>query len=187
MPEVLQGKSKMIIKSEPMFMGMGIVAIFMSLVGFRLLFGIIEGFLYYRSEYGGADLFGFIFVCLWLAVVLRMVAYGFKTGSQQIIIDGDGILCKTWFGKKFIKWSDIKDWGLSYCGQTRGEGNTYYLYFSEHECEIKNECRKKLRGKMIKVTFFEDDYSKAVYKIIPFCREKTSVLPFVGEDKYHFI
>ena len=187
MPEVLQGKNKMIIKSEPMFMGMGIVAVFMSLVGFWLLFGIIEGFLYYRTEYGIAVPFGFLFNCLWLAVVFRMAFYGFKTGSQQITIDADGILCKTWFGKKIVKWSDIKDWGLSYCGQTRGEGNTYYLYFSEHECEVKNECRKKLKGKMIKVTVFEDDYSKAVYNKKPFCREKTSVVPCVGKDKYHFI
>lgn len=187
MLEFSQGKSKIIIKSEPIFMGIGIVSVFMSLVGFRLLFGIIVGFLYYRSEYGAVDLFGFLFVCLWLTVVINGAVYGFRTGSQQITIGSEEILCKTWFGKKTIKWSDIKDWGLSYCGQTRGEGNTYYLYFSEHECEVKNECRKNLKGKMIKTTIFEDDYFKVIDKVIPFCADKTSVVPFVGRDKFHVI
>lgn len=127
------------------------------------------------------------FVCIWIFVVLSMGIFAFATNSKQITINGEGVLCNSWFSQKFIKWADIKDWGLSYCGQTRGEGNTYYLYFSKHECQIKNECKKKLRGKMIKTFIIGNDYFDAVNKIIPFCSEKIDKAPFVGKDKYHFI
>jgi hypothetical protein len=46
---------------------------------------------------------------------------------------------------------------------------------------------KKLKGKMMKIYVFQDDYSEVVSEIIPFCSEKTNVKPFIGKDKYHFI
>ena len=75
--------------------------------------------------------------------IKSMGIFAFATNSKQITINNDGVLCKSWLHKTFVKWTDIKDWGLSYCGQTRFEGNTYYLYFSEHECPMKNDCKKK--------------------------------------------
>lgn len=182
-----ENENRIIIKGNIMFIAGGVVAAVMAFGGIKFLFELFVNFLYYRGQYDVGDYIGLVFMCFWVSVALGMSFYSFKTGSQKIIIDDDGILSKTWFDKKTIKWSDIKDWGLSYCGQTRGEGNTYYLYFSEHECEVKNECRKKLKGKMIKTIIFEDDYSDAVNKIIPFCADKTSVVPFVGRDKFHVI
>ncbi len=86
-----------------------------------------------------------------------------------------------------MSWSEIRDWGLSYCGQTRYEGNTYYLYFSKKVYPVKNECRKKLKGKMIKTFVIGNDYAEAVSKIVPFCSERTGIEPFIGKNKHHFI
>lgn len=124
---------------------------------------------------------------VWILVVLGMCVFSFLSNSKQVTINSDGILCKSRINKKFIKWSDIKDWGLSYCGQTRIEGNTYYLYFSEHECKVKNECRKNLKGKMIKTFVVGNEYFDAVDKVIPFCKDKTEIKPFIGKDKHHFL
>ena len=63
--------------------------IFFKFIASQFLDGIIVGFLYYRSEYGAGDLFGFLFVCLWLTVVINGVVYGFRTGSQQITIGSE--------------------------------------------------------------------------------------------------
>jgi hypothetical protein len=115
-----------------------------------------------------------------------MGIFAFATNSKQITIDRDGILCKSWFRTEFIRWDEIKDWGLSYCGQTRGEGNTYYLYFSRHECPVINECKKRLKGRMVKTLVIGNRYSEAVSSIVPFCSENTDIPPFIGQDKYHF-
>lgn len=181
--ELSQSKNQIIIKRNTTFLGIGVVTIIMAISGIRLLFGLLP----FEENYTFADVLGLVFVCVWVFVVLSMGVFAFATNSKQITINSEGVLCKSWFSKKFIKWADIKDWGLSYCGQTRGEGNTYYLYFSKHECQIKNECKKKLKGKMIKTFIIGNDYFDAVNTIISFCSEKTDITPFVGKDKYHFV
>jgi len=180
--ELSQSKNQIIIKRNTTFLGIGVVAIIMAIVGVRLLFGLLP----FEENYTLADVFGLVFICGWLTVVLSLGIFAFVTNSRQITINDEGVLCKSLFSKAFIRWADIKDWGLSYCGQTRWEGNTYYLYFSKHECQIKNECKKKLKGKMIKTFIYGNDYFDAVNIIIAFCGEKTDKTPFVGKDKYHF-
>jgi len=181
--ELSQSKNQIIIKRNTTFLGIGVVTIIMAIAGIRLIFGLLP----FEKNYTFADVFGLVFICVWIVVVLSMGIFAFGTNSKQTTINNEGVLCKSWINKNFIKWDDIKDWGLSYCGQTRGESNTYYLYFSEHECQIKNECKKRLKGKMIKTFVIGNDYLDAVSKIIPFCKNKTDITPFIGKDKYHFI
>jgi len=181
--ELSQSKNQIIIKRNTTFLSIGVVAIIMAIAGIRLVFGLLP----FEEGYTFVDVFGLVFVCVWIIVVLSMGVFAFAINSKQITISNDGVLCKSWFNEKFIKWSHIKDWGLSYCGQTRGEGNTYYLYFSKQECPIKNECKKKLKGKMIKTFVIGGDYSEALSEIIPFCKEKTDIIPFIGKDKFHII
>ena len=130
--EFSQSKNSIFIKRNTTFLGIGVVAIIMAIAGIRLLF-----VLPFEEGYTIADVLGLIFVCIWTIIVFSMGFFAFATNSKQITITGDGVLCASWFSKNFIKWADVKDWGLSYCGQTRWEGNTYYLYFSEQECLIK--------------------------------------------------
>lgn len=181
--KLFQSQNSITVKSDTLFLKIGIATIFMAIVGVRILFGALP----LEDDYTSFDVFGLVFICVWLIIVLWMGVFAFLTYSKQIVIDAKGVLFKTWFTKKHIKWVDIKDWGLSYCGQTRGEGNTYYLYFSEHECPIKNECKKKLKGKMIKTFVIGGDYSETISVIIPFCKEKTDIMPFVGKDVFHII
>lgn len=180
--ELSKTKNQIVIQRNTTFLGIGVFAIFMAASGVRLLFGLLP----FEEDYTFGDVFGLVFICAWIALVLGMGIFAFTTNSKQITIDGDGVLCKSWFHKEFIKWSEIEDWGLSYCGQTRWEGNTYYLYFSRRACPVINACKKKLKGRMVKTFVIGNDYSEAVSTIIPFCSEYTAVPPFVGKDKYHF-
>ena len=51
----------------------------------------------------------------------------------------------------------------------------------------KNNFRKKLKGNMIKILVVGEDYYVVTEKVIPFCKSKSSVNPFIGEDKFHII
>lgn len=178
-----ESNDKLIIKRNNYFLGGVLIAGIMALGGIVVIFGILP----FEEVQTFIDIFALVFLLIWESGVIYGFVYYIREYSRYTVISRDGVSCYTCFKKEFLKWDDVKDWGLSYCGQTRGEGNTYCLYFSEHECQIKNDCRKKLKGKMIKIFVFEDDYSEAVCKIIPFCNENTDIMPFVGKDKYHFI
>lgn len=181
MPVDTDPNRSIVMKQNPVFLFIGACACLMSLFGIHLLFGLLP----LEDGYTPMDIFGVIFVCVWIIVVLCMGLFALETCSRKISIDHRGVYCRSWFRKDFLAWSEIRDWGLSYCGQTRGEGNTYYLYFSPDLCTVKNEFSKKLKGKMLKTFVIGDDYADAINKIIPFCREKTGVVPFVAEDEFH--
>ena len=181
--ELAQSPNQIIIKRDTTLVGFGIFALAMEIPVVPTLFDWLP----FEEGDTFMDVFGLIFMCIWIGVVSCMAIACFSIAGKQTRIDRDGILCVTWFGKRSIKWSDVKDWGLSYCGQTKGKGNTYHLYFSDHQCPVKNDCKKKLKGKMIKTFVFGDDYFKAVRNVIPFCSENTEIAPFIGKDKDHFI
>lgn len=178
-----QTENQIQFKPNASFLGVAVVAVGMAVVGFNLLIGLLP----LEQGYTFADVFGVAFVCCWVLVVLGTAFYSLNTASKKITIDREGVCSKSWFKTEAIRWTDIQDWGLSYCGQTRYEGNTYYLYFSVQEHQIKNECTKKLKGKMIKVIVVGDEYKEVVDKVLPFCMDKTYIKPFVGKDKFHFI
>lgn len=170
-------KEEIFISRNSTFIGIGVVAIFMAAVGVRFLFAMLP----LEDGYTFADVFGVFFLAGWIMLVLCMGTFAFATNSKQVLMNSDGISCKSLFRTELMKWDDVKDWGISYCGQTRGEGDTYYLYFSDHGCAQVNHRRKRLKGKMIKTFIFESDYSKAVDIMVPFCSKKTDVVPFVAE------
>ena len=183
MIELEKSKDKFTIKQNSPAFIVGVFACIMSIPVIKLLFDIQP----FAEGHTSADYFGVAFLCVWLFVVLGGALHEFSESSKLIVIDSDGVSCKSHLSKKYLKWTDIKDWGLSYWCQTRGHGNTYYLYFSEKVYPKKNECRKKLKGKLMYITIIEDDYYRAVNHIIEFCRDKTEVEPFVAVNKYHFI
>ena len=183
MLKLSESNGDLILKRNTYFLGGILIAGIMALGGLFVIFASLP----FDEGYAFAEIFGLIFVCLWEVGVIYGVVYFMREYSKYIVISKEGISCHTCFKKEFIKWSNIKDWGLSYCGQTRCEGNTYYLYFSEHECPVKNECRKKLKGRMIKTFVISEDYYLVVDNVIPFCEEKTAVMPFIGKDKFHII
>lgn len=183
MSKISQTENQITIKQNGFFLMLGIGALLMAIEGIRMIFGLLP----FEEGYTFADILGLSFICVWVIVVLSMVVFAFNTNSKKMILNVEGILCKSLLNKKFIEWTDVKDWGLSYCGQTRGEGNTYYLYFAKNECRTKNDCKKKLKGKMIKIIVMGDEYLQMVNEVISFCEDKTNVSPFIAKDKYHFI
>ncbi len=183
MLKLSESNGDLILKRNTYFLGGILIAGIMALGG---LF-VISYLLVFENVQTFLDIFVIMFLFIWESGVIYGVVYYMGEYSRNIVISKEGISCHTCFKNEFIKWIDIKDWGLSYCGQTRFEGNTYYLYFSEHECPIKNECRKKLKGRMIKTFVMSEDYYLVVDNVIPFCEEKTAVMPFIGKDKFHII
>jgi hypothetical protein len=176
-------KNQIVFKRNIFFLGIGILILVMFFAGVCFLISLKP----LEDMNTFMDYFGLIFIAIWLLLLLLGGMITLETNSKQIIINYEGISSRSWFTKDFILWSEVADWGLSYCGQTKGEGNTYYLYFSKHICPDKNDCRKKLTGKMVKTFIFENEYEDAVKVIIPFCNERTSVKPFIGEDRFHFL
>lgn len=175
--------NQIIIKGYSYFKIGGFFTLAMAFMGIRLLFGLVP----FEEGYTGADVFGLIFVCIWVLGVLSTSVAFFSMGGRKIILSDAGVLSKSWFKEELLDWSDIEDYGLSYCGQTKGEGNTYYLYFSKQAFAVKNNYRKKLKGKMIKTIIMSGDYAEAVNVVIPFCHRRTHVEPFIAIDKHHFI
>lgn len=180
MAENKQTENQIVLKRNTFFLGIGIVAVLMVAMVIRTIFAILP----FGDEY---DAFALIFLSVWIVAVLAMAVYAFTVCSRKITINDEGVLCKTWFSKSQIKWDEIKDWGLSYCGVSRGMGNTYYLYFSKQQHPIKNDCKKKLKGKMIKNFVFSNGYDEVISKIVPFCESRTQVEPFIAKDKPHFM
>lgn len=177
--EFSQSKNRIIIKRNIASLVIGVVVIIMALAGVQLVFGLLP----FEEGYTFSNILSLIFVYVWIIATLIIGIFALATNNKQITINSDGILCVSWFSRKFVKWENVKDWGLSYCGETRWKGNTYHLYFAEHECQIKTDCKKKLKGKMIKTFVIGSNYFEAVAKIIPFCEENTNITPFIGKYK----
>lgn len=176
-------KNQIVLKRNVFLLEIGVLILILCVVGICVLVSLEP----FEDLTTFMDYFGVAFICLWLLLLFLGGIIMLQTNSKQIMINNEGISCRTWFSKDSMKWSEVADWGLSYCGQTKGEGNTYDIYFSKHVCPAKNDCRKKLKGKMIKGLIMESEYDDAVKVIIPFCNERTTVKPFVGVDKFHFL
>ena len=138
--------NRYIFKGNIFFLAFSVVALYMATMGLRMIFGSLP----LDEGYTGGDVFGIIFLSVWTALVLTGLFFGLTNATKKVIISIESVTCKTIFSKKEYLWSEIEDWGISYSGNTRGEGNTYDFYFSKNPQSGKNECGKRLKGEMIK-------------------------------------
>ncbi len=181
-----QSKSKNEIELKnrnSIFKGIAVGAIFMGFMGIQLLCELSL----FEEGVSAGDIFGLVFICVWIFATFWMGIMALIASTKKIIVNDEGVQCRTLFSKHKLLWSEIQDWGLSYCGQTRGEGNTYHFYFSTRHHPIKNKYSKRLKGKMIKTVVIGIEYYEYVNEIIPFCTMRTGVPPFIGEDAHHWI
>lgn len=174
--------NRYIFRGNLYFLAISAVAVYMATSGIRMIFEILP----FEEGYTGGDVFGLVFLSVWTALVLSFFFIGLINATKKVIISIESVTCKTIFSKKEYLWSEIEDWGISYSGNTRGEGNTYDFYFSKNPQSGKNECRKRLKGEMIKTFVFESEYERVVKDVIPFCSSRTFIEPFIGVDKHHF-
>ncbi len=174
--------------NKRIFLMLGIFAMLLVSIGASWIPEILS----YDISFPSADFWGLIFMCVWISVAFSMGIYSFCISSKQIILDNRGVTCRTWLISKHLSWSEIEDWGLSYSGQfndrNTGESyNMYFLYFSKTKYAVKNTCSKKLKGKMLQADVIGKEYWEIVEQVIPFCAKWTSVKPFIGVDKHHFL
>ena len=148
---------------------------------------LVLGLLPFEEGYTVFDVFVFVFACVWTAVVGWMIFYLIYDIFKTTVLDLEGVTVKFLSYTKKIEWREIKDYGISYFGKAKGDGNMYHLYFATVEQKQKTSCKKKLKGNMVKVTIMHEDYQEVIESVIPFCQTKTSVVPFIGEDKFHLI
>ena len=170
------------IKSDNLFLQIGSVAAIMGCIGVYffvpMFFEPIASFM---------DVFGIVFMSLWLLLVIGGAILSFYRYSKKLIIDSSGVVYKSILGKGFYNWEEIKDWGLVYDGRTRYGRNNYIVYFANDRQKDKNEKRKILSKNVLKVHILSDDYGYLTQTVIPFCRGMTTVTPFIPQDKFHWI
>ena len=171
-------------RSESLFLKTGIVLTIMECIG---LYFFVPMFFEFDGSIG--DLAVGAYICLWLGGILLAAIISFYRDSKKMVINDDGILYSSLFGKKYLDWSAVQDYGLSYDGRS-GEGsdisNSYIIYFANEKQKSKNQYRKKLSGEILKVHIRADDYNYFLECAIPFCMSQTDVEPFIPEDKPHF-
>lgn len=165
------GKKPIIIKGNTLHSVGGIVFIIMAIIGLNLLW-----------DMDSCDsMSAYIFSIVWILIALIFSVCSFIEASKKVILCDTGVYFRSLISKDYLDWNEIKDWGLSYSGSARGGGEIFVLYFSKNVFRIKNARKKSLKGKMIKIEIFEAEYVKTLNNVIPYCKKKTFVDPFIGE------
>ncbi len=130
------------LQADSIFSFLGIGALLTGSSGIQVIHDILP----FEEGHTFADVFGLIFVCIWISVLGWMCVYSFTYANRMLMIGNEGVLCKNWFRKRRMTWAEIRDWGIIlYCGKTRGAGNTYYFYFSGAVHPVKHPCMKRLK------------------------------------------
>lgn len=104
-----------------------------------------------------------------------------NSGSKKITIDSRGISCKSLFKRQYLKWTDVKDYGISYTGETRYRDSTYYFYFAESLKPTQSDVSKKMDVNTIKIFLFKKDRDRIEKEIIPFCQQYSKLSPFISK------
>lgn len=178
MVEYDRSNNQIKINADNFFRNGVIVGLLMACMGIVLLINTLP----WEEGYTCGDIFGTIFLVIWILVVIAMSLGCLVDSKKRILLSDEGVLYITWNRQKFICWNAIKDFGLSYCGHTRMGNSIHYLYFSKKKFEKKNDRSKKLKGRIIKIDVMCDKYNEILEVVIPFCQERTSVEPFIAEE-----
>lgn len=165
-------KNTIIIKGDSLYSIVGIGFSVMAIIGLKLLLDMDPN----------DNILAYFFIIVWISIVLILSINSFITAGKKLILCDKGIYSKTLISEDFLDWSEVEDWGISYAGSSQGGGEIFYLYFSKNIFPIKNARKKKLKGKVIKIEVFGAEYKKIINSVIPYCKKKTLVDPFVGES-----
>ena len=155
-----------------------LIPIFMFCAGLKLLFDMLVNY----KNLETLDYIGAAFIVFWTTMVFFMGKGVIKSVTSDLVINQDGITVKSILGKDFIAWSQVEDYGISFIGNSKGT-MYYYLYFAKEYQQTKNSKTKKLKGKMIKYTITEYNYSETVNWIVPFCKTFCPISPFICEEE----
>jgi len=88
------------------------VTVFMVLMGlFLIVTLIIEGGL------EALNFFIIAIILLWFSIVFGVGFTAYVMSTKELILNERGVKSKTILKEKFLDWSEVKDFGLSYAGQ----------------------------------------------------------------------
>ncbi len=177
---IKKNNGEITISKKLTFLLTGAMSVFLFISGAVLILPNLS----YEEAKEPVNVFGDIFVLMWLSVMGYFILFSFNEFFKKTTISKEGVICRSFFGTKKYMWPEIKDFGISYSGQTRGEGNTYYLYFSADILNQNRKGKKKMNRSVIKVIFTSDDSDAFINEVIPFCRESTNVVPFLPSGKF---
>ncbi len=156
----------------------GGLCIFMAFLGFMLLRIGFEWFGMIFTE-GEREPIGIAFVTVWLLIGLCVLVFGvLRRLFIRVELSSEGIVYSSWFRKKDILWSELKDYGISFEGRNKGTNN-YRLYFSDEIVSEKNSNKKNLKGVTIQLDMTQGDYAGVYTKLIPHCGRYTGLKPFL--------
>lgn len=158
-------KNDIILKYDAHLIFNGFLMLTTAVFLFSAVFKLVLG----QKSFMPTDIFDIVFVAAFVFLVFGLSVYSLTVGFKKLEITESGVRS----GRRFYKWSEIRDWGVFYYSTVRGGDSFYCLYFSE------NKQHKKPKGKMIKFIVAEKNLSEIVNGVIPFCKEKTEIPPFI--------
>lgn len=123
-----------------------------------------------------------VVLCLCCMTMLLVFTVGFYESSELLLIDDKGITYTAIGTRKFIPWSLLKDFGISYSGHIKYGGSVSTLYFSKEIQEEKNKHSKRLKGDLIKIKVYGNEAERVRDQIIPFCSAYTEIEPYRGKS-----
>lgn len=114
------------------------------------------------------------------------VAFGFEilalillwvTNGQSLVVDKHGVEWRRLFRKRYLRWREIHDYGLSYAywGQVR-------LYFAEERLETNGSGKKRMEGKHAAILIHIQNRNKTG-NILNVCRKYTRIRPFLCSEE----
>lgn len=140
---------------------------------------LIDTILCFTGEAG--DYIGICFLFVWMSVIAWMGLTVLRM-ARTVTVDKTGISDKPMLPVRkpmAYKWSEITDWGVTYAEENRNGGKKYTLYFSDHTMPAHpRTLSKRLKGKCIKLDFFENEYSLLFTEFMPFCKARAPIEPF---------
>ncbi len=178
MARIENQNDRIVIKGNKSFLIYCFIILFMIFIAAPILFDILR----FEEKPNVIEIIGVIFLIIWLIFALWMSFYSFSNLTKKIIIDKTGVTCTNIFKKQHYDWTEIKDYGLFYLFKSRSWENQYVLYFSPNKQKKINDCRKKLRGKMITTFISNSEYQTVEYGIIPFCEKFIDAEKFISVD-----
>lgn len=119
-----------------------------------------------------------ILLSIIISVISLIVIVKEIPSESTLTIDQSGIKSKLLFIEKKIAWNELQDFGFSYYGETRYDGELFNLYFSCETLKTNKNGKKKLNGKTIRVYVHDDEYDTFESEVISFCRRHTSLSPY---------
>lgn len=173
-------KNKIIISGKPFFLVLGIVSVFIFILGACMLPGL--------SFKETVDIFASVFMLIWTGVIIYFILFSFNAFFKKIIIGEESVQCKTLFGTKEYMWSEINDFGITYSGKTKINGavydDNYCLYFSPEILRVKRNGNKKFNKSTCKIEISSKEKDEFINEVIPYCRKRSNINPYFSFSKF---